>query len=726
MSQQSDPFMLRGGLDMTTPALAIEPGRLLTALNYYPVDRGYQRGSQYERYDGRRAPSSADFLYLPFKEREIEIEAGDIITGADAAAVVLAVVYSESEPFLANEDDILANTEEYDANETVIESATTGYMIVVQTVGAFATDDTFSIEGVVAAQAAAGQLLNYAPTLALEQEYRALAADVIRQDILVPPGEGPVRGVQWFDGHLYAFRNQPANGPCKMYRDSPNGWVEMDLGNTIAFTAGTLEFQEGETLSRGGVTATIRRVVVTAGSWAADNAGGYLSISGASGTFTAGIGTSASGSATLNAAQIPNVLPRAWGANQFSFAINNFKGISGTECMYFTYGRGRSYEWDGDNLTPIHAPLSADLDKPVLVAAFSNHLFLFYQSGTMLFSEIGNPLAWTTTGGAGEIALGSFPRAVLEAAQTAMMIICRTKILYLAGHDAADFTLKELSDEAGGWASTAQNITRPVYLDQRGLREMAATSTSAGFRVGTMSDPIAPVFETLEKAGQRPWCSAISGVGSLMFIFCNDTQDSEDGWVDSPALNQTGIVAFFGRKYAEFTQLEIPAKVWSACSVGAGEEDVTQERIFLGGADGMVYELGKGTSHDGVAIEAFVRLPFNMVRLPQINKRFHSADVDVDAEGETEFAVSSDFNFGSGERPTGPSARGIVVGGGGYWSETNWSEFSWGAPSNGVLRQRIDGAGQSCSIGIYSQSRAAPAHTLTAMRVNWSQRGFRR
>ena len=52
------PIALKGGLDLTTPRMLVEPGRLVHCLNYECVDTdGYKKIDGFERYDGGPTPS---------------------------------------------------------------------------------------------------------------------------------------------------------------------------------------------------------------------------------------------------------------------------------------------------------------------------------------------------------------------------------------------------------------------------------------------------------------------------------------------------------------------------------------------------------------------------------------------------------------------------------------------------------------------------------------------
>lgn len=63
MSVKTRYFPLGGGLDITTPAVAMPPGRIISCLNFEPdVLGGYRLSPGYERFDGSQAPHTAKFL----------------------------------------------------------------------------------------------------------------------------------------------------------------------------------------------------------------------------------------------------------------------------------------------------------------------------------------------------------------------------------------------------------------------------------------------------------------------------------------------------------------------------------------------------------------------------------------------------------------------------------------------------------------------------------------
>lgn len=57
MSQSTSTILLKGGLNLITPALSIPPGQASAAINYEPDVLGYSRITGYERFDGHPRPS---------------------------------------------------------------------------------------------------------------------------------------------------------------------------------------------------------------------------------------------------------------------------------------------------------------------------------------------------------------------------------------------------------------------------------------------------------------------------------------------------------------------------------------------------------------------------------------------------------------------------------------------------------------------------------------------
>lgn len=722
-NQRPDTFLLRGGVDLATPSLAVGSGRARAAVNYEATERGYRRRAGMERFDGSPAPSRATFDMLRYRDRTNGGVVGQTVTGAESGANgrLLAAV---PDPLIPGQPGVLASSTTALASSTTIFASSaptedydplTGYLVVGDPSGVFGSNEPILIGGNPAGISAGAATRGQGPTVDLTGDYHLLAANARRALINPVPGSGPVRGLAVLGDQLYAWRNDAEGTYCPMYRATPDGWDYVRLGYTIDFTGGTVEFQVGGALRQGGTSAHIRRVVLRSGTWDEGTAAGSITISGATSDFTAGNTTSAAGvgQAQLVGPQVPIEVPALTGSDVVRSTVHDF---GDGERLYYATGVAPAMEFDGIYTTPIVSPDANVTGHPSIVAAFSNHLFLFFNRGTSIFSNLGDPVAFdAAAGGAGEIKLGSVPRDVIESAGTTLMIVCRTKIVYLVGTDATNFVLKELSRESGGWAQSAQNIGRPVYLDQLGLRELSPDNTLAGFSMGTMSRDVAPIFSSYEAAGTIPNCSVRCRTKDQYRAFFSD---------------KTAVVAYFGNNPTapEFTVFTLPVAMSCAVSDAPNDAEIYSgsERMFAGGVDGMVYHLDQGLSDDGADIESIIRLPFNPTGSPERVKRYHSYDLDVDAKGRCKISVSFEFDGADGERLPSQELPDVISGSGGYWGEAQWSEFIWSGPILTTVHGRIDGIGQSLSMLVLANSATEAPHVLPSCRINWTPRRYRR
>lgn len=624
MSQQTSTFLLRGGLNLVTPPIAIPAGQVIAAINYEPDISGYSRVGGFERFDGHARPSDSD----------------DAATIAARRAAIAAV-----------------------------------------------------------------------------------------------PGTGPVRGVQVFDGHVYAFRDH-ADGDGRMYRDSATGWEQMTFGSVLNFDTGTVEFLEGETLVGGtsGATASIERVVLRSGAWSG-TATGYLVLSNVSGTFQAAetITDSAMGSADATDAQAAITLAAG---GYYDFTTHNFYGAAKRPRLYGVNGQGNGFEWTGEVLSPILTGTAAgvladvsyllaangdfilaangdsiilrgEFDRPMWVRHFQNHLFLGYESGSLINSSIGEPLEYITTTGAGEVSFGEAITGLLASAATALVIFGRNKIDYLTGTDADTFLLQSISDSAGAVPYSAQLMDSPTYLDDGGIRKLSTTSAFGDWRMGTVSQMVEPLMKAKRDAGV--------GVAASMKVKGKDQYRIY--WDDG-----SGVILYIGRKDPEVMPIKLTIDVFCACSgevsIGAGD------RLFVGADDGYVYELDRGRSFDGAAIAAYLRLVFNSIGSPTQNKVFKKASIDVLCEDDIDVGLAFDIDYAAG---LGASQVDVDVAAGSTMITTDvYDDIDWTQPVQGRLEKHIAGFGLNIAVTLITEAADKRPHTFPSATFNFTPRGLDR
>ena len=81
MSQRPLFYPFQGGLDLTSPALAVPKGRVIGCQNHESVSQGYARIEGFERYDGRLSPTEAFRLAATPEEAATDREAARAAIG---------------------------------------------------------------------------------------------------------------------------------------------------------------------------------------------------------------------------------------------------------------------------------------------------------------------------------------------------------------------------------------------------------------------------------------------------------------------------------------------------------------------------------------------------------------------------------------------------------------------------------------------------------------------
>ena len=573
-----------------------------------------------------------------------------------------------------------------------------------------------------------------------------------RAAILAVPGEGPVRGVWVFDGYVYAFRDQ-GDGYSAMFRSSLSGWQQISFGYKLQFGLGEVAFTDGEyvTGSTSGATAQIDRVVVREGEWSTPTgtAAGFLIVKNVTGDFVNEVITSGSGG---SATGLPLEQIRIINGGHYEFTNHNFYGSASRTRMYFCNGTDTAFEWSGTVMTPIHtgisgsggveplnivsllapeAPISAgetitallepanpsSEEQPIIMAAlfdtplflnhYKNHLFLGYSSGSILNSSLGEPTEFNTTTGAGEIAFGDQLTGFLAAASSALVVFAQNRIEYLTGSDATTFLLSPITDTSGAQPYTLQMMDAPMFLDDGGVRSLPTTAAFGDWRLGSVTQLVEALIR--QKRDQR-----IHAVASMRI---KSKDQYKLFWDDG-----SGITVYIGRKHPETMPFKLPMQVYCAC---AGEVDMgSGDRLFVGGQDGYVYEMNRGTSYDGAAIDSYIRLPFNAAKSPSQHTRWMKAAFEVDTPDPITIGVAFDVDYARGD---GGVATNVDVDAGSTIVTTdNWDAIDWTQPVEGRLEYHLAGVGPNIAATLIHSSAVARQHTISSQTYNFSRRRLKR
>lgn len=668
---KTEYFAFEGGLDLETPPLRVKPGALINCLNYEPdALGGYRRPAGYERYDGRARPSDATYELIACTMSSTPAAGTALTIGA---ATMLFVKLVDGGILVTGLSGTVAGSTNIVAPGPTVVGAT------------------------VSNPALSGQV-----TAADEAQYLVDAADIYRALITAVPGSGPVRGVHLYGGFLYAFRDNVGATAGVMHRAQTIGWVTVDLGEEVAFSNANTSVGEGDTLTQGSANATIRRLFVETGSLASGTNTGRMFISGRTGgNYAAGAATSTGGgSLTLSGAQAAVTLPAG---GKYQFDNYAFTGKADATRMYGCNGVGPAFEFDGTTFATIDT--KGTPNTPAHIKAHRNYLYLA-QGASVINSSVGVPERFVTAEGAAENAVGDVINGFASLAGEALGIFTRNKSQALTGASSSTWSLQVIRGDVGAIPYSVQSMSDTFMFDDRGILSVSTSDQYGNFADATLSRKIQRI---VNGAKDKIVASYVNRDRGHYKILLNDGATLTMG-VDNKRITgfTTGQLGF------------------TPSCAGTGEDSTGAERIFVGGANGFVYEMNRGSTFDGDAIESYIKIFYINSRSPEIRKRYRRLTLEMSATLYANIRFQADYSYGDPEIQSTTSEDISVSGSGGVWDFTNWDEFFWDGQD--VIRPSLSlsGTGLNASMTFYSNTKLDHGHVLAGAILHYTPRRLQR
>lgn len=669
-----DLIRLTGGLDQVTPTLSLPPGVARRAANFEcSITGGYTRIAGYERYDGRPNPSDAVYNVLTCNVTGT-IAVGNTVTGATSGATGKVIARSG------------------------------GDVIITRQTGTFQTGENLTVSAVV--QGSITTIVGVVADGLTDATYRALAADDYRVDIQAVPGSGLIRGVVYYNGIVYAWRNNAGGTAMAIYKSSGTGWTAVTLPEEVSFSNANTNVGEGDTLTQGGVTATIRRVVVETGTLLSGTNTGRLIITGRTGgNFAAGAATSTgSGALTLSGAQSQITLAPN---GRVETVIANFGGGTANYRVYGADGVNRGFEFDGTYYVPLRTGMS--VDTPLHVAFHKQHLFFSF-GASLQFSAIGEPYSWSPILGAGELAMnGEITNLIVlpgDQSSGALGVYTRNDTSVLYGTDSSSFALSTFNTGTGAIAYTAQNLDQAYVLDDRGVMSLGTSLNFGNFTPASLTMQIRPFIQVRRNLASGSLVNREKGQYRVFFS-------------DSTALYMTVLNGkVLGSMPVQFAH---PV----TCCVEGEQPDGTATSFF-GSTNGFVYRLDAGTSFDGAVIPSNFNLVYNSTRSPRILKRYRKASVELtgDAYAQISFGYDLGYRTTALSQPDDETYSNDLRSS--YWDSMTWDDFVWDGEELKPSEIEVEGTAENMSIRISSVSAILQPFTVNSIIVHYTpRRGLR-
>ncbi|KRC36231.1 hypothetical protein ASE28_01470 [Acidovorax sp. Root219] len=663
-------FPLAGGLDTESAQLTLRPGVVISAINYESSAlEGYERVGGYERFDGRARPSDAAYRCLRAAVAFMGVVVGDTVTGATSTATA-----------------------------RVIAIRTAAQIVVTRVTGVFAVGESLTVAGnaVGVFDGNASDITGFD-----DNTFMALAADHYRADIDAVPGSGAVRGIAVLNGTMYAWRDNVAATVCNVFKSTAAGWSQVFHNYELAFSGGSgTEPAVGANITKGAVSAIVKRVVTESGTWQAGTAKGRFIVTAPSGgaftvgAFTAGVTATASGAETA-IAQLPG--------GRLDAVVYNFTGRAGVQRIYGADGVNRGFEFDGEVLVPISTGMT--VDKPVHCVAHKGHLFFSFE-GSVQHSAITDPYRWSAVVGAAEIAAGDvvtgFQVLPSDADGGALMVFAAARTWVLYGSSSADWRFVNFADDVGAQRWSVQSLGRVLVFDTLGVAVVSATQAFGNFTRSPVSARIQALLTS-----RKVVASVVNRADNRMRLF----------FATGDALSITPIPTAEGGTLA-FLPINYGRVVSCTCAdVIAGES-----RTFFGSDNGMVYEVDRGRSFDGAEIVAYLKLAFNHVKSPMEKKRFRRCDLESRNRSACGLQVQGEYSLGDPEIGLTDVVDVAPAANGAYYSISNYGQSYYSVPRNALSKIRVDGVGTTLCLAFVSRSASELPHTLQSVSVLYTPR----
>jgi hypothetical protein len=671
-----DLIRLNGGLDQVTPTLSLPPGIARRAANFEcSITGGYTRIAGYERFDGRPSPSAAVYNLLVCALTGT-VAVGNTIVGLSSAATGVVIARTGNDVVITRETGTFLSTEGISVSSTNV-----GVITYVQGVSA---------DGL------------------LDVTYRNLAADSYRADITAVPGSGSVLGVGYYNGTLYAWRNNAGATASVMHKSTSSGWTAVTLGKTMSFDSGVLAIADGVTLTgqSSGATCVVARTVLEDGTYASSDAAGQLILSTVTGTFTVGenlrIGVTTYAHVLTAPVQI-TLAP----SGRYDTVIANFGGGTTNYKMYGCDGKNNAFEFDGTTYVPIRTGMT--VDTPNHICFHKQHLFLSF-GASLQFSALGYPYQWTPLLGAGEIAMNAEITNLLilpgNQSSGALGVYTRQDTSVLYGTSSANFQLSAFNTGTGGYAYTAQNLDQSYVLDDRGVISMSTSLNFGNFVPASLTMNIRPFIEAHRALAVGSSVNRDKGQYRVFFS-------------DGSALYLTITNAnLLGSMPVQF------AHTINCCVDGEAPSGGTVQ--FFGSGNGFVYQMDAGTSFDGGTIAANINLVYNSTKSPRVLKRYRKASVEItgDSYAEIQFGYDLGYRKESITQPVDLSYQNDLRSS--YWDEMIWDNFVWDGSDVSPSEIEVTGTAENMAIRISSNSDLLQPFTVNSVIVHYTlRRGLR-
>jgi hypothetical protein len=306
--------------------------------------------------------------------------------------------------------------------------------------------------------------------------------------------------------------------------------------------------------------------------------------------------------------------------------------------------------------------------------------------------------------GSAEIIVGDSVTGMSVESKDALAVFGRNNTYVLYGTSKDDWNLTTFYTGSGAVDGTVEKMQTTIFLDDRGLTSLGATLNYGDFKQSIISEKVDPLIQKYKD----------SIAVSLKVREKNQYRLYFD--------DKTGVAMTFINGKNEGI---LPFTMSDQIVCAASTEDTNGDEVLYGGFDdGYVRRIDSGTSFDGGAVAAFLRLAYFHYGTPQLKKRFREILLELAADTSTTLNIYPDFNYGDGTVPTATAYDVTVTND--EWTVDDVSNSTLGIAVLDKARARIQGVGENMGILIKNTTTYDKPVTLQGAIVEYSDRGLKR
>ena len=335
-----------------------------------------------------------------------------------------------------------------------------------------------------------------------------------------------------------------------------------------------------------------------------------------------------------------------------------------------------------------------------ICGAYDNRLFLGYDAGSIIFSDIGDPTSFSAIiGSAGELFLGSPVTNIIEAPGNILVVTCQSfiKLIKSVGYDGTlwSFQVETHSRSRGSIRGTAQSALGTIYFaDHDGIISLVSSDTYGSMASSLITNKVQSTYLANRE----------SIIGALV----------------NEELNQYQIYFRTGEALVLTFDLEKKVKGAARIAYGTtflhlaeGQSDVSGDILrFASAPTGYIYQLDSGTSFDGEVIKTQMVSAYYHYKSPRLWKQFKRITLEGTGPRGVRLHIRTLFDYGETQVPQMSATEYTTKSSGSRYGEGQWGSMIWGASAANRVVAYLPGYGTNMGLEVRSESKYKEPHVL--------------